>query len=134
MSVFPVEKQRVRVHQLVEDDSLVAPGCVHADVAEANSLNGCRGDEVQENLDAAQEVEVVVDPLGRFEGGHAVHEVERADPGLDRVRRQDLLGDLVVEARGGVCAYALVRASAPASAAATRSFLCVIFMTLFLSL
>lgn len=44
---------------------------------------------------------MVVDRPRRLRGGHAVHEVERPDPGLDRVGRQDRLGDLVVEAGCG---------------------------------
>ena len=80
------EEQRIGIEQLIEDDGLVALGRAQLGVAQAHRFDGSGGNEVEEDLDAAQEVEIVVDLLRRLGGGHAVDEVERPDAGLDRCR------------------------------------------------
>jgi hypothetical protein len=94
------EKQRIGVHQLIEDDSLVTPRHPDADVTQAHPFKGRCGNEVEKDLDAAKEVEVVVYLLCCIRGGDPIHEIECPDASLNRVWRKDRLWNLVVEAGG----------------------------------
>ena len=102
MSVFPVRNSGFEIHQLVEDESLVALGRTHLDEAEPDRFDGRRGHQVEEDLDAAEEVEIVVGLLCGLGGRYAVDEIQRSDPGFDLVGREDLVGNLVVEAGRGI--------------------------------
>ena len=52
----------------------------------------------QESVDAAHEVEIVVEQRGGLLGGNPVEELQRADPRLHLFRGSDGLGDLSVVA------------------------------------
>jgi hypothetical protein len=75
---------------------LVGFGCPNLRHAETHSFDGCRRDEVQENLDTTHEVEIVVGLLHGRRIRHAVEEFQCAYHGLDRIRCHNAVRYLVV--------------------------------------
>jgi len=93
------EPQRIGVHQLIEDDGVMGRRGPSLDVAAAHRFERGGRDEVEKDLHAAEEVEVVVGQPRRLLRRHAIHEFECPDAGFHRIGRHDLLGNLLVEAR-----------------------------------
>ena len=82
------QEQRRRIHQLGEDQDLVV---LDPDAEEPTPDRDQRRppDAVQVRLDAAHEIEVVVQPLRRLRRRRPVAELKRPEPALHRVRRRD---------------------------------------------
>ena len=83
------EKQRARIHQAGEDqDPLIV---LHPRIPDALPRRKDRhaAEPVEEGGDATLQVELVIDLVGRRLVGHAVAELERADRGLDLIRRRE---------------------------------------------
>ncbi|HMF77967.1 MAG TPA: hypothetical protein VK604_20090, partial [Bryobacteraceae bacterium] len=59
----------------------------HFHLAPVNCFEGGGRLEIQEHLDAAQEIEVVIDFAGRLFGEKSIEELERAEMGFRRIRR-----------------------------------------------
>ena len=89
------EEQRIGIHQFLENEHLVAFGGAPRDMTQANPFEGCSWNKIEEGLDRAERVEVVVELLRGFGIGDAIGEVERSDAGLDLVGRHDFVRDLV---------------------------------------
>ena len=81
------EKERASVHQFLgETERLVLPDA-YVFQSIAGGANRCRGDAGKESVDAAGEVEMVVDPLHRLRVGCAMVKAQRADARILRIRR-----------------------------------------------
>ena len=93
------EEQRIGIQQFLENEHLVGFGGAPLDMAQAKPFEGCSWNKIEEGLDRAERVEVVVELLRGFGIGDAIGEVERSDAGLDLVGRHDFVRDLVIEAR-----------------------------------
>ena len=96
------QEEAVGIHQVAEEQDLVA--AVDADLhhSATDGLDGRRGDEVEEGLDGPHAVEVVVDRVDRRLVGHAVEEAHGADRGLGLVGGEDLRRHPMVESRGRI--------------------------------
>jgi hypothetical protein len=82
------QEQRLGVHQLGEhDDLVVLDAGVHKTLAQGLDADALQ--RVSERAERVREVEVVVDLLDRRLARHAVLELQRADPCLDPVRRDE---------------------------------------------
>jgi hypothetical protein len=69
------EEQRVRVHQPVEDQPLIGPDCALFDVAPAQCFHRSCWNEIEEDLDAAEQIEIVIEGLRRYGGRHTINEL-----------------------------------------------------------
>jgi hypothetical protein len=75
------------------------------------------GSKASAGLDAAREVEIVVDLLHGFRIGKVVEELQRADPGLHRVRRRNVGRNLAEYfGAGWPCAHAGIAAATASNA------------------
>jgi len=83
------QEQRLRIHQRLHDEDGPIVGA-QAAYAFAKRIDRRAGHGIEEGLHAAREVEVVIDLLHGGIVRKAVEEPERAQAGLDGIRRGDL--------------------------------------------
>jgi hypothetical protein len=112
VSQLAVKNSNARVHQLREEQDGVV---FHADIQESlmYCLSRCRRERAQEGIEGVDEVEMVVQLLGRLRLRRTISELERAKPALHRVRRRErregLSGHCVLAGGGHVDASSGVR-------------------------
>jgi hypothetical protein len=91
--VVPGQHQRLGVAHLLGDDDLVRPGVPEVSLPLADVEHRHRREHVDEDLDGARPVHVVVDLLRRVADRHPVEELEGAGGRLHPVRGGDAVGN-----------------------------------------